>query len=146
MKDSAYSAVILFALTALFSCSARQDRADSSNSVTAAKGEAYQKLPPEAFEQKRSELSDEQLIDVRTPAEYEAGHLSSSTLIDFTGEHFDQEVLTLDKSKPVMVYCQKGGRSSAAADRLQSLGFEEIYELDGGLTRWTNRGRPLEIE
>ena len=103
-----------------------------------------QKLMPADFATKLDALPNEQLIDVRTPDEYQAGHLPHSTLIDFKGEDFREKITQLDKNKPVMVYCAAGGRSNAAATLLEELGFAEVYELEGGFTRWREAGQEIE--
>ena len=102
------------------------------------------RLDPQAFDAKLQQLDNEQLIDVRTPAEYEAGHLTNATMIDFRKEDFREKVAELDKDQPVMVYCAAGGRSTAAAEVLEELGFSQIYELEGGITRWKETGKAVE--
>lgn len=142
MKELAY----IFVFTGIVSCTSPQDQTRTADLPAEETTVPYQKLSPKAFEQLCSELPDEQLIDVRTPAEYESGHIAEATPIDFHGNRFEQDIAQLDKAKPVMVYCQKGGRSSAAAARLQLLGFKEVYELEGGLTGWTEAGKSLSSE
>ena len=104
----------------------------------------YVQLDPLAFKAKLGELDDKQLIDVRTPTEYESGHLATATLIDFKGQDFKDRMAALDKNKPVMVYCAAGGRSTAAATLLKELGFSQVYELAGGITRWKEEGQAVE--
>ena len=72
------------------------------------------------FEQK---LNDEgvQLIDVRTADEFNSGHLANAQNMDIKLKDFEQKVATLDKTKPVMVYCKAGGRSARAAEMLKEL-------------------------
>src|SRR4030095_7709233 len=77
-------------------------------------------LSPKEYSEKINQLSDEVIIDVRTPEEYSEGHLIDAKNIDWDGNDFDAQVAQLDKSKPVFVYCQAGGRSSAAAKKLRS--------------------------
>ena len=73
-----------------------------------------------------------QLVDVRTPAEFAAGHIPEAVNIDVRGEKFDEEVRsTLDPSRPVAVYCRSGARSKAAARALTEKGFR-VYELNKG--------------
>ncbi|TAE59522.1 MAG: rhodanese-like domain-containing protein, partial [Bacteroidetes bacterium] len=50
----------------------------------------------------------------------------------------------LDKSQPVFVYCAVGGRSGRSAQTLQQLGFTQVYDLEGGITRWQQEGLPVE--
>jgi len=72
------------------------------------------------------------LIDVRTPQEYKSGHLDHAVNIDWFAKDFAERVQTMDKEKPVFVYCKKGGRSSQAARVLDSLGFKKVFDLEGG--------------
>ena len=77
-------------------------------------------------------LQNIQLIDVRTPKEYEQGHIEGATLIDFFADNFKEKLKKLDREKPVYIYCRSGGRSGKASKMLVDLGFKEIYDLAGG--------------
>lgn len=79
-----------------------------------------------------------QLIDVRTPAEFQEGHIPNAENIDYYSSDFIAEIQNLDKNKPVYVYCKSGGRSSDAAEILHENGFKEVYDLKGGITAWHN--------
>lgn len=76
------------------------------------------------------------LIDVRTPEEYGGGHIAGSVNIDFKGSGFEAALDTLDKTTPVYVYCQAGGRSGQAKDKMFEKGFSEVYNLIGGFGEW----------
>lgn len=76
------------------------------------------------------------LLDVRTPTEYSNGHLISAVNINYYGDNFDKKIDELDKSKPIVVYCKSGGRSSKSALKLVKKGFEQIYNLKGGFDQW----------
>ena len=80
------------------------------------------------------------LIDVRTPGEFEQGHLENSVNINIADKSFKDEVGKLDKSQPVYVYCKVGGRSAKAANMLREMGFEEVYDLKGGIQNWERSG------
>ena len=87
--------------------------------------------------------TDVQLVDVRTPAEFQQGHLVDALLIDFKAADFDALCAEkLDKSRPVAVYCRSGKRSAAAAQRLAAAGFT-VYNLQGGILEWIGSGKPL---
>lgn len=88
-------------------------------------------------------LSDEQIIDVRTPEEFAEGHLANAVNIDWSSNNFTSESQKLDKTKPVMVYCLSGGRSSQAADFLRKNGFTKIYELNHGILGWKGEHFPV---
>lgn len=82
-----------------------------------------------------------QLVDVRTPGEYNEGHLKNSVNIDiYDFENFEIEVNKLSKDQPVLIYCKSGSRSKEATAQLISLGFEEVYDLQGGIMKWVSSG------
>jgi rhodanese-related sulfurtransferase/rubrerythrin len=74
------------------------------------------------------------LLDVRQPGEYESEHIPGARLIPLPGLKDGRR--QLDSQKPVIVYCASGGRSLAAAQLLSGLGFNEIYNLQGGIKAW----------
>jgi rhodanese-related sulfurtransferase len=71
------------------------------------------------------------LVDVRTPEEYEQGHLEGAINIDWFAPDFTQQVEALGQKKGIYVYCKKGGRSAKAATLLDSLGYR-VTDLLGG--------------
>lgn len=81
-------------------------------------------------------LEDVQLVDVRTNEEHSKGHLANSQNIDFNSPTFDEDIVKLDKEKPVLLYCQRGGRSAKCAEKMQEAGFKKIYDLKGGFSKW----------
>ena len=82
------------------------------------------------------------IIDVRTPDEFNKGHLKNSLNINWFDENFDENLNIFSKDLPVMVYCLSGGRSSKANERIKSLGFKNVYELDGGILEWRRNKLP----
>lgn len=101
---------------------------------------AYKTVNVEAFEELISQRNV-QLLDVRTQAEYDEGHLENALLIDVNGESFlaDAEA-QLQKDKTVAVYCRSGRRSASAAEKLSKDGFD-VVNLDGGITAWIEAGK-----
>lgn len=77
-----------------------------------------------------------QLIDVRTPAEFNSGHIKGAKNIDFFSGKFNVEFNKLNKEKPVYVYCRSGSRSRQTANKLATMGFTEIYDLKGGILNY----------
>jgi thioredoxin 1 len=88
--------------------------------------------------------ADVQLIDVRTAEEFSGGYLKGAANIDVNSNDFDTKLATYDKSKPVLVYCLSGGRSSAAADKLSEMGFKQVFNMEGGIMKWEAANKPLE--
>lgn len=79
---------------------------------------------------------DYPLIDVRTPQEYDEGHIDRASNIDFNAPDFNDQITKLDKDQPFLIYCAAGGRSAKAALLMESLGFKKVYELKGGYRSW----------
>ena len=82
------------------------------------------------------------IIDVRTPEEFNKGHLRNSLNVNWFDENFDENLKIFNKNLPVFVYCLSGGRSSKANEKIQSLGFKNVYELDGGILEWRKNKLP----
>ncbi len=80
-----------------------------------------------------------QLVDVRTTEEYQVSHLKNAQNICVTNDDFKEKAANLDKTKPVYVYCQKGGRSAKAAQILKEMGFTKVYDLQGGMENWESK-------
>lgn len=93
-----------------------------------------------------SQLEDVQLVDVRTPDEYEEGYIEGFQNIDFYADTFQEDIEKLDKTKPVIVYCRSGGRSGKCSKLMQEKGFTMIYDLEGGITKWTSEGFEIKTE
>jgi thioredoxin 1 len=100
-------------------------------------------LAPADFAEKIKQTPESPIIDVRTPEEYTESHIANSKNINWNGIDFEAQINLLDKSKPVFVYCQGGGRSSEAATKLRTIGFKDVYELKGGLSNWEKAKLPL---
>jgi len=80
------------------------------------------------------------IIDVRTKEEFVSGHISDATNIDYYSSDFKEKLDLVNKDVPILVYCRSGGRSSRAANIMQSLGFTEVYNLSGGIGAWKDSG------
>ena len=91
------------------------------------------------------ELEDVQLVDVRTAEERADGFIANSQNIDFNSPTFEEDILKLDKTKPVILYCRSGVRSAKCANKLKEAGFVKIYDLQGGITQWHFKDFNIEI-
>jgi rhodanese-related sulfurtransferase len=102
--------------------------------------------PPEIAPEGLSDLlegGEAQIIDIRQPEEWEAGRIPGARHIAI-GDLAEQAG-TIDRERPVIVYCRTGNRSPMAAEALRLAGFDARI-LDGGITAWAERGLPLEPE
>lgn len=86
------------------------------------------------------DLEDIQVVDVRTKEEHNEGYIENSQNIDFNSPTFEDDITKLDKSKPVLLYCNSGKRSAKCSKKLIEAGFEKVYELEGGITKWKFKG------
>jgi thioredoxin len=86
-----------------------------------------------------------QILDVRTQAEYASGHIKNTLWANWNDkDEFTRRIGFIDKNKPVYVYCLAGGRSAAAAEKMRAIGFENVYELKGGINSWKAGDKKLE--
>lgn len=85
-------------------------------------------------------LLDQQIavVDVRTPEEFSEGALPEAENVSVTSLSFFSEIQRYPKEEPIFIYCKMGGRSARAVLIMKSLGFEKIYELEGGYNAWKN--------
>lgn len=86
---------------------------------------------------------DAQVIDLREPEEYAAGHLPESRSIPLG--KLDERMGELEKLKdnPLILLCQTGVRSGGACAKLGKLGFAKVHSLDGGIEAWVQAGLPI---
>jgi phage shock protein E len=82
-------------------------------------------------------------LDVRTPGEFNQGHIEGALLVDFQSGNFENEIASLDKSKTYAVYCRSGSRSGQAVKVMSEAGFTNIYNLNGGVIDWADAGMTL---
>ena len=73
------------------------------------------------------------VIDVRTSAEYAAGHLEGAINIDVEASDFNDQVMKLDTNGTYVVYCHSGRRAGIAMDQMKSMGFKNVTNA-GGIT------------
>ena len=82
------------------------------------------------------------LLDAREPGEYAVSHIQGAVNRGY--DHFDQTRLdSLDKTRPVVVYCSIGYRSEKIAQKLKKAGFTNVSNLYGSIFEWVNRGYPM---
>lgn len=85
------------------------------------------------------------ILDVRTPGEYKKGFIKDAQLMDIFSDSFDAELNKLDRNTAYYVYCGSGGRSAECSEKMQTLGFKKVYDLDGGMSAWRNANMPIEM-
>lgn len=109
------------------------------------KGLPLDTLPQLPVQQLAESKERFQILDVRSPSEFENGRISGAQH-KFVAEMRDgvNGNLDLDTGKPVAVYCGSGYRASIAASLMQRSGFEEVYNVPGSMQAWKNAGLDVE--
>ena len=104
---------------------------------------SYEELRAKEFEQKLAATTDYILIDVRTPKEYEKGHIQNAVNISYFGSDFSAKVDALPKDKLIFMYCQTQHRSPLASKLMKKKGFTRIIDLSGGFMKWEKNKLPI---
>lgn len=128
-----------FGLLSLNSCSISQEKTTISVEEEVVQPTIITKVKvvePAEYKSLMKSNSDFQLIDVRTPEEYGAGHIDNAANINFYDPNFKSDIGKLDKNKTVFIYCRSGGRSGQATEIMKTMGFKEIIDLSGGYMNW----------
>lgn len=134
--------LLAIAFIGITSCSEAQETADAADSnmkiESIQQDSQINKVVP-AKEFKAMLDGDIQLIDVRTSQEVAAGKIGDASNIDFYASDFKDQIAKLDKNKRTLIYCASGGRSGNAAQMMKSMGFKEVYDLQGGYRGWPHK-------
>lgn len=101
-------------------------------------------LDSQAFANKISEPGVV-ILDVRTSAEFAAGHIEGAINIDVEGMQFESGIAELDKGATIAVYCQSGRRSGIAVDKMSEAGFTSLFNLQTGIADWQANGFPVTL-
>jgi rhodanese-related sulfurtransferase len=91
---------------------------------------------------KRSGDPDFVLLDVRTRKEFDAERIAGAVIVDYNSPSFRENIAKLDRSKSYLVYCRTGNRTNGAVKVMRELGFPNVYEFAGGITKWKEAGFP----
>ncbi len=132
-----YKYFSLFILLAIFSCSNNATQSEGSNEHAAALPKAaVQQMDQESFKiaNKKSGVF---VLDVRTPSEIADGKIRGAIEVDFKGGGFKDKIDKLPRDKKYIVYCKSGGRSSKTANMMVEMGFQEVFNLEGGFDAYT---------
>ena len=83
------------------------------------------------------------ILDVRTPQEFNNGHIEKAILLDFYSKTYTDEFKRLDKSKIYLIYCRSGNRSGKTLDLIKNMGFSRVYNMGQGINGWRSMGFPI---
>lgn len=135
--------VIMLSLIALSACGADADENTDPKAITveqvivnidnvdASEAPNFMSVYPEAI-----------VLDVRTPAEFDEGHIGDAINVDYRSENFRTDLGKLDKNSHYILHCKSGNRSGKSLEIMKELGFSRITHLDGGFDAWKAAGNP----
>ncbi|MBK1705590.1 hypothetical protein CKO40_13760 [Halochromatium glycolicum] len=86
---------------------------------------------------------DATVIDVRPAADFAKGHIINAVNVPMNGFKKQTGALARYKNGPVIVNCRSGSQSQAACHVLRKAGFDEVYNLKGGIMAWESANLPL---
>lgn len=119
--------LIVVAISILAGCSSENQPSDSNDS--------YTKITAEEAKIMIDQENDLIILDVRTPEEFDAGHIPGAVNISSTEITATVEGVITDKSDTILVYCRSGSRSAGASQELSNLGYTNVYDF-GGIINW----------
>jgi rhodanese-related sulfurtransferase len=97
-----------------------------------------------AYELIETSGTDLQILDVRTPEEFQSGHIHNATNVNVRDPDFAEQISMFKEDMPILAYCKSGVRSQSAGSILVSKGFKEVYHMKGGIEAWLRAGYPVE--
>jgi len=101
------------------------------------KQKTMNELSPIEWAELQSQTPESVILDVRTEDEFESGYIKNALNLDIRGgSEFISSIEELDKSKAYFVYCRSGARSGQACQLMEQMGFEQVYNLEGGVLAW----------
>jgi phage shock protein E len=132
MRQIFLFAALATSLALLSGCALSKTKADTAEDMTGKA--AYQKISTEdAYEMMVSQ--EVVIVDVRTPEEYDGGHIPNAILVPNESIGDDMPEALPDKEATLLIYCRSGRRSKEASEKLLKLGYKSIYEF-GGVIDW----------
>ena len=83
------------------------------------------------------------ILDIRTPREFDAGHIKGARNIDFYAQSFANEFRGLDREKTYLIYCRSGNRSGQIMGAVEKMHFKQVFHMRSGLVDWVGQGFKL---
>jgi rhodanese-related sulfurtransferase len=114
--------------------------ADKNSSGSVAK---VKQIRVEEYDKLRANTNNV-ILDVRSAAEFEKGRVPGATNIDINSSEFTEKVAALDTNKTYLVNCAAGVRSAKACKKMETMGFNKLYDLAPGFDGWKKAGKPIE--
>lgn len=98
---------------------------------------SYENIGPEKFHE-LMQGENSMVIDVRPEDELIEGEIEGHVTINFFDPSFQDEIDKLDRDRTYLLHCRSGNRSGKACAMMSQMGFEKLYNLDGGIQAWNS--------
>ena len=144
MRKIFFLAILSISVTILIACKNHSEQTDFTSTIQEEPSINKDLTVPD-FKQFISTKKG-QLVDVRTPKEWQEGIIKGAIKINYYDKDFSTQITQLDKSQPVYVYCKAGGRSKKAAKKMQEMGFLIIYNLEDGIDAWIDANEETTVK
>ena len=129
--------LLTVALGVAFSgCAAAMNKEEEKTEIA-----GYHRISPEEAKQQIDTEPDLVLLDVRTPAEYQERHIPGARLVP-NETITDQLIAGVPVEAKIIVYCRTGRRSEDAAKKLLAMGYQQVYDMAGGIVKWPYATEP----
>lgn len=139
LRWSAGALVLSAALLA--GCSAQPTETTTDTPAGTEQVVGVQVVDPAGFQQAIDNGAE--VIDVRTPEEFAAGHIEGAVNLDIASPDFVAQIENLDTAGEYAVYCRSGNRSGVATAQMADAGLTSIVDLGGGIVVWQDEGYPV---
>ena len=96
----------------------------------------------DSFATKLQRRPQPRILDVRTKEEYAINHVTNAVNVDVSQPGYEEQLKALPKTEPVFIYAINNARTTKLAKQLLAGGFNEVYELQGGIANWIGSGYP----
>ena len=139
--------LLTLAACTILSCAQTPSASETASKSPSQEAEAVimEDVSNDAFARLMVDQPNALLLDVRTPEEWDEGHLEGAAHADYWGDEaaFQAAMDAIPRDRPVLVYCAGGGRSGLTAKELVEAGHREVYNLEHGIGGWIAEGRPV---
>jgi len=137
--------VLLFAILCTFNLIAQEssvagDALKSKKEIVEEAKAQVEKMSVDELKAMMEEDESFQLVDVRTEAEYLAGHIQGAKWIPRGKLEFAIQSIAQDPNAKLILYCRSGSRSALSVVSVMDMGYEKVYNLTGGFKEWTEAG------
>ena len=140
MQSHSTKALICLLISwSFFGCASSESSAETKNQSVAQVSE----ISILKLDSLRQAYPDAILLDVRDDQEWAMGHLNGASFISYEWDDRKSRLSTLPWDRPVLIYCEAGGRSGVVTEELRIIGHPRIVDLIGGISSWSDANRPV---